>query len=87
MKVLLYYLYGINIVSFLLYGIDKGLAMLKMRRVSEKTLLFLSLMGGAFLASLAMILFRHKIRKKYFLVINIISMILYWSIIGGYLWK
>lgn len=87
MKYLLYYLYGINIISFLLYGVDKGLAMLRRRRISEKTLLFSSLMGGCFLGFLAMLIFHHKIRKKYFIVINIISMILYMSIIGGYLWK
>lgn len=87
MEYLLYYLYGINIVSFSLYGLDKCLAMLRWRRISEKTLLFSSLIGGCFLAIVAMILFRHKIRKKYFIIINIISVILYVSIIGGYLWK
>lgn len=87
MKYLLYYLYGINIISFLLYGIDKVLAIFKARRISEKTLLFSSLMGGCFLASVAMILFRHKIRKKYFIVINVISILIYLSLIGGYLWK
>lgn len=87
MKYLLYYLYGINIVSFLLYGLDKCLAMLKVRRISEKTLLFSSLMGGCFLASVAMVIFHHKIRKKYFIVINAISILIYLSLIGGYLWK
>ncbi len=70
-----------------MYGIDKCLAMLKKHRISEKTLLFVSLMGGCFLSFLAMLIFRHKIRKKYFVIINIIGMLLYMSIIGGYLWK
>lgn len=84
MEYLLYYLYGINIISFLLYGLDKLLAILKWRRISEKMLLFSSLMGGCFLASVAMILFHHKIRKKYFWLINIMGIIIYLSIIGGF---
>lgn len=83
MDYLLYYLLGINIISFLLYGIDKLLAIFRLRRISEKTLLFVSLMGGAFIGLLAMILFHHKIRKKYFIVINILGILLFLSIIGG----
>ena len=50
----------INIVSFLLYAIDKLLAKKQMRRVSEKTLLLLAVVGGSVGAWLAMQLFRHK---------------------------
>ena len=50
----------INIVSFLLYAIDKFLAKKQMRRVSEKTLLLLAVVGGSVGAWFAMQVFRHK---------------------------
>lgn len=60
------YLLGMNLLSFLLYGWDKHLAMRKKRRIPERSLLFLALLGGGPGALLAMLLFRHKTQKPLF---------------------
>ena len=57
--------------------IDKILAIKKKRRVSEYYLLIFSMFGGCFLALISMYLFKHKIRKKKFIFINIISVIIW----------
>lgn len=67
MKVLLLYLIIINIFSFLLFGIDKFLAIKSKRRVPEKDLLVLSFIGGAIGGLLAMFIFKHKVNKGSFL--------------------
>ena len=63
-KIILIYLIIINIITFLIFGLDKLFAILKKSRVSEKTLLFLSIIGGCFLELFGMYLFNHKIRKS-----------------------
>lgn len=65
----LYYLLGINVGTFLIFGYDKAIALLetkKLSRVSEFTLLFLTLSGGSFGALIAMLLLHHKIKKLSF---------------------
>lgn len=62
------YLIVINIISFILMGFDKLLAIFKKRRISENTLLFFSIIGGCIGTLLGMIIFRHKIRKPKFLI-------------------
>lgn len=81
MELFKYYLVGINIISFLLYGFDKILAMMKIRRIRERTLLMISILGGCYGGFLGMIIFRHKIRKKRFIILNLISIIVYSYII------
>lgn len=60
------YLVLINIVTFFYFGFDKWFASLGSRRVSEKTLWILSLIGGSLGALGAMQLFRHKTKKNSF---------------------
>lgn len=55
----------IQVFVFLTYGIDKFKAKAKKRRISEKTLLFVTLFAP-FGALLGMLVFRHKIKKAYF---------------------
>lgn len=62
------YLIIINIISFLLFGIDKRRAKRKLWRVSEKVLLATSLLGGATGALIAMVIFKHKLSKKSFYI-------------------
>ena len=71
------YLLILNIISFFVYGIDKIFAIVNFNRVREITLLFLTIIGGSFGSLLAMILFRHKIRKKRFIIVNVFSVILW----------
>lgn len=79
---LIYYLLIINIIEFILMGLDKLFAIKNKNRIPEITLLFLSFLGGSLGSILGMILFRHKTKKwkfkilfTLFLVIHIILII------------
>ena len=65
-NVLLYYLIGINIVTFLVYGIDKWQAKQGSWRISEATLLILAIIGGSIGALLGMKVWHHKTMHKKF---------------------
>ena len=57
---------GINLVTFVLFGMDKWSAAGGTWRTSEKTLWLFSLFGGSIGALLAMHVFRHKTKKGSF---------------------
>ena len=63
---LLYYLIGINIVTFLVYGIDKWKAKQGSWRILEAALLILAIIGGSIGALLGMKVWRHKTQHKKF---------------------
>ena len=65
-EALLYYLIAINIVTFLVYGIDKWKAKQGSWRISETTLLILAVIGGSIGALLGMKVWRHKTQHKKF---------------------
>ena len=65
-----YYLIGINVLAFLLYGIDKAKAKRGAWRIAEKVLLGIGILGGSLGALAGMKLFRHKTRHWYFIAIN-----------------
>ncbi len=65
---MIYYLIIINVLSFIVMGIDKHNAIKNKYRVSEKSLFILSIFGGAIGTLIAMFIFRHKIRKKAFII-------------------
>lgn len=56
----------VNLALFLTMAADKRAARKKRRRVRETTLLALAVLGGAPGGILAMLLLRHKTRKKAF---------------------
>ena len=58
----------ISAVSIIMTVYDKWAAKRKKRRVPERTLLSLGLIGGAAAMYLTMLLIRHKTRKKKFMV-------------------
>ena len=66
MSTLAYYLIGINVLTFLLYGIDKWKAQKGKWRVPEETLIWLAIVGGSIGALLGMYLFRHKTKHRKF---------------------
>ena len=63
---LLYYLIVINVVTFLVYGIDKWKAKQGSWRISEATLLILAVIGSSFGALFGMKVWRHKTMHKKF---------------------
>lgn len=71
----IYLIMLLNIINFVFYGIDKKKARDNKWRISEKTLLTLSLVAG--IGGLAgMKLFHHKTREKKFYLVNIIGILL-----------
>ena len=65
-EALLYYLIVINVVTLIVYGIDKVKAMKGKWRISEATLLILAVIGGSIGALLGMKVWRHKTMHKKF---------------------
>ena len=63
---LLYYLMVINIVTFLVYGIDTIKAKQGSWRISEATLLIFAVIGGSIGALLGMQVWHHKTMHKKF---------------------
>lgn len=71
----------INLLSFFYYGIDKRKAIKNRWRISEKTLLIISLIGPLG-ALLGMYVFRHKTQKlifkilvPFFLVLHVVILL------------
>lgn len=63
---LIYYLLAVNVLTFIVYGVDKWKARRGRWRVPEATLMGLAALGGSVGAWLAMQLFHHKTQKKKF---------------------
>ncbi|MBR5131206.1 MAG: DUF1294 domain-containing protein [Alistipes sp.] len=57
-----------SIFTYVIFGWDKHLSIYDRSRVPEATLLFFAFIGGAFGALCAMIMFKHKIHKLYFVI-------------------
>jgi uncharacterized membrane protein YsdA (DUF1294 family) len=75
---LLHYLIIINIVTFLVYGIDKWKAKQGSWRISEATLLMLAVIGGTIGILLGMQVWRHKtmhLKFKYELPLILVAQI------------
>ena len=62
----LLYLALVSAILFLMMGADKIKAKQGNRRISEKRLFALALLGGAIGGTLGMFIFRHKTRHWYF---------------------
>ncbi|MCC9072388.1 DUF1294 domain-containing protein [Flavobacterium sp. F-65] len=68
MEVLLIYILVVNVLSFILTGYDKYLAIKNKHRIPEKTLFTIGLLGGSLGLLIAMVLFKHKTSKSSFIV-------------------
>ena len=68
--ILLIYLLFINLLGFVLYGVDKAKSKHKgSRRIPERTLLWVARLGGGVGCWLGMMLFRHKTKHIRFMVL------------------
>ena len=65
-KYCLYYLLFINIITFMMYGIDKLKAKKGKWRISEATLLLMAVIGGSIGAWAGMRIWHHKTMHKKF---------------------
>ncbi len=63
---MLYYYIIINILTYIVFALDKYKATHHQYRISEKILLFLCIIGDAFGGFASMYSFNHKIRKNLF---------------------
>lgn len=70
---LILYLVIINVITFVIFGVDKYKAIRQEWRIRESTLLGLALIGGSIGGWLAMYIFHHKTKKvKFFVGIPVI---------------
>lgn len=69
------YLVIVSIISFGMYGIDKSKAKQNKVRIKEKSLLQVTILGGAIGSFIGRIMFRHKTNKIYFSIIIILSLV------------
>lgn len=84
------YILLLNLVTFVVYGIDKYKAKRGKWRIAESTLLLLALLGGSIGAWLAMKTFHHKtMHKKFYIGVPVIIalhvILAAWAIHEGYL--
>ncbi len=81
-KWILLYVCAINVITFLIYGLDKRKAKRDRWRIPEKTLLMLAVIGGSVGAFAGMQFFRHKTKHMKFVigvpVIFFVQIILIW---------
>lgn len=80
-KIIIVLLIVINIVAFLMYGIDKAKAKRGAWRIPEATLLGIAFFGGSVGAFLGMRVFRHKTKHARF-VIGVPAMLILHAIIA-----
>jgi uncharacterized membrane protein YsdA (DUF1294 family) len=67
---------AINVTTFLLFGVDKGLAKtLKNLRVPERVLHIYTLLGGIVGHIAGRLVFRHKISREKRLIFNIVLIV------------
>lgn len=67
--ILAYYLFFINVLAFILYGVDKGRAVRNEYRVREGVLLWMARLGGGIGSWLGIKAFRHKTKHTKFRIV------------------
>lgn len=68
MKYIMVYLVIMNVITLMLYGVDKRRAQRKQWRISENMLIGCALTGGSLGALLGIRVFHHKTKHKKFTV-------------------
>lgn len=86
MKWILLLLAAVNLLAFVLYGVDKLKAKKGAWRIPEATLLLVAFLGGSLGALLGMEVFRHKTKHAKFKVLVPLFLILHIAL-GVYIFK
>lgn len=86
-QIYLIWLSAVSLIVFVLYGYDKTQAKRNGRRVPEKHFHWLTLLGGFPGGWLGRSLFRHKTRKRSFVLILVLSTILHLALAGWLFFK
>ena len=86
-QIIYIYIIIINLLSFMLYGIDKLKAKTNSYRIPERILILFTTLGGFIGSSLAMILFKHKLYKPKFINTAILASVLYLSFVGYFVFN
>ena len=72
----------VNVIAFILYGLDKKYAREGRWRIPEKTLLGIALIGGAAGAWIGMQTFRHKTKHMSFrMLVPLFAVVHMWMIV------
>lgn len=87
MRFIISYIVIVNIIAFVLYGVDKRKAKKNQWRIAESTLILIAFIGGSLGALLGMIVFHHKTKHWKFKILIPLCLIV--DILLGYiyLWK
>ncbi len=72
---MIFYYIIINIITFIVFYLDKNKARKNKWRISESQLFILIYIGGGLGALLGMLLFKHKTKKFYFYLTIIFSLV------------
>lgn len=78
---------AINAATFVLYGLDKLLAVAGTRRIPERTLQFAAFLLGSPGALIAMKAFRHKTNKTSFQLVLALLVLVQVFVVLGLLWR
>ena len=77
MKIVLLLLVAVNLLAFVLYGLDKDKAKRGAWRIPEATLLLVAFLGGSLGALLGMEVFRHKTKHAKFKILVPLFLVLH----------
>lgn len=79
------YIVMLNIIAFILYGIDKKRAIKDQWRISESKLMIIAFIGGSLGALLGMIVFHHKTKHYKFKILIPLFLMIHCYLIYMYL--
>lgn len=82
MRILMYYLIAVNVITWIIYGLDKWKARNGKQRIPEHTLLLFTAAGGSAGAIAGMLMFRHKTRKAKFVVTVPVLLVVHCVLVG-----
>lgn len=76
----------INLIAFIMYGIDKHRAQKRKERISEAALIWMAVFGGSVGAIMGMYIFHHKTQKKKFKILLPLIFFIQLSVLGYWIY-